>query len=234
MGSNHRRLSRRFYSLVAPPESPSANQHGRRPGRKIGLPPSAMRPWLPDFGPVRATDGGGTGHGRARKKPRTGRVGAVMPTTLTRIPALNCHFRMHARCRCRLVTEVLPGVLGAEGVGDALVGGAVGRKPYGDSDDLGGLFLALACSPLHPAVEDRIADQPETRQSSRSEVPSEELHPKASVRGERPWSAGSGAGRSRLAYVLLSSWRIRVPRRVRVRCVARWSCGQGPGEAEAG
>ena len=45
-----------------------------------------------------------------------------MQTALTRIPALTCHFRMPAYVAAALVTEVLLGVLGAEGLGDALVG----------------------------------------------------------------------------------------------------------------
>ena len=40
-----------------------------------------------------------------------------------------------------------------------------------DHDPIRGLL------PLHPTVEDHIAGQPEIRQSSRSEVPSDELHP---------------------------------------------------------
>jgi hypothetical protein len=36
----------------------------------------------------------------------------------------------------------------------------------------------MASFPLHTTVEDHHTDQPEIRQSSRSEVPSEELHPK--------------------------------------------------------
>ena len=45
-----------------------------------------------------------------------------MQTPLTRIPPLTCHFRMPAPCRRALVTEVLLGVPGAEGLGDVLVG----------------------------------------------------------------------------------------------------------------
>src|SRR5271166_2658164 len=69
-----------------------------------------------------ATDGHGPAHGRERKRPRTGPAGAVMQTALARIPALTCHFRMPALCRRRPRHEVLLGVLGAEGLGDALVG----------------------------------------------------------------------------------------------------------------
>ena len=86
LGSNQRRLSRRFYSPLAPPESPPTDQHGRCSRRIIGLLPSAMRPWVPDFGAARATDGYGPAHGRARKRPRTGPVGAVTQTAPTRAP----------------------------------------------------------------------------------------------------------------------------------------------------
>jgi hypothetical protein len=99
LGSNQRRLSRRFYSPLTPPESPRADQRLRRSRHDSGLPPSVMRPWFPEFGAVPATDGGGPAHGRTRKKPRTGPVGAVIRTAPTRIPALTCHFRMPARCR---------------------------------------------------------------------------------------------------------------------------------------
>ena len=62
--SNHRRRSRRFYSPLAPPESPPADQRVRRSRRDCGLPPSAMRPWAPG-------SGGRTAHGRRRNWPRT-------------------------------------------------------------------------------------------------------------------------------------------------------------------
>jgi hypothetical protein len=101
LASNQRRLSRRFYSTLAPPELPPADQHERASRRDSGLPPSAMRPWAPDPGAVRPTDGSGTAHGRERKRPRTGPVGAVIPTAPIRIPALTCHFRRPARCRRR-------------------------------------------------------------------------------------------------------------------------------------
>ena len=81
MGSNHRRLSRRFtalscYSRLMPPDLRLCD-----PGRDSGRPLSAMRPWAPGSG-VRAvhrpwrnrprtatdqpTDGDGKGHGRGR------------------------------------------------------------------------------------------------------------------------------------------------------------------------
>ena len=71
--SNHRRRSRRFYSPLLLPESPPADQHIRASRRKFGPPPSAVRPCAPDFGAVKATDGGGKGHGQGR----TARAGAV-------------------------------------------------------------------------------------------------------------------------------------------------------------
>ena len=102
MGSNHRRLSRRFYSPNALPESPPADQHVRRSRLDTGPPPSAMRPWALDSGAMRATDGRETGHGRGRKNPRTAPVGAVSLTAPTGIPARTCHFRKPARCRRHL------------------------------------------------------------------------------------------------------------------------------------
>ena len=69
LGSNQRRLSRRFYSPSLLPEVHSADQHIRRSRRRPAPPPSAMRPCVP-----------GLVHGRGRKNPRTGAVGAVTPT----------------------------------------------------------------------------------------------------------------------------------------------------------
>ena len=65
LGSNQRRLSRRFYSTLAPPEPPPADQRIRRTRRVYGPPPSAMRPWVPG-------SGGRACHGRRRTSPRTG------------------------------------------------------------------------------------------------------------------------------------------------------------------
>jgi hypothetical protein len=101
LGSNQRRLSRRFYRPPLLSESHVADQRIRRPRRVSGPPPSAMRPWTPGSGPVRSTDGYGPAHGRERKRPRTGPVGAVMLTILARITTLTCYFRMPARCRRR-------------------------------------------------------------------------------------------------------------------------------------
>src|ERR1035437_5308852 len=73
LGSNQRRLSRRFYRPSLLTEAHAAGQHIRRSRLRPGPPASAMRPWA-----------SGLGHGRGRKKPRTGPVGAV---TLTVRPA---------------------------------------------------------------------------------------------------------------------------------------------------
>ena len=82
LGSNQRRLSRRFYSPSLLPEVHAADQRGRASRRDSGPPWSAMRPWVPCFG-VRAV------HGQARtsrrtgaETPRTGPVGAATPTVL--------------------------------------------------------------------------------------------------------------------------------------------------------
>jgi hypothetical protein len=61
LGSNQRRLSRRFYSPSLLPEVHAADQHIRRLRHDRGPRPSAMRPWAP-----------GLVHGRGRKNPRTG------------------------------------------------------------------------------------------------------------------------------------------------------------------
>jgi hypothetical protein len=60
LGSNRRRLSRRFYrpSLLA--EVHAADQHERASRRDPGLPTSAMRPWAPGPEGAECTDG----HGR--------------------------------------------------------------------------------------------------------------------------------------------------------------------------
>jgi hypothetical protein len=81
LGSNQRRLSRRFYSPILLFEAYAADLRLCHPRRDSERPPSAMRPWAPGFG-VRAvrrpsvnrprtatdqpTDGGGEGHGRGR------------------------------------------------------------------------------------------------------------------------------------------------------------------------
>jgi hypothetical protein len=69
LGSNQQRVSRRFYSPSLLPEAHAADQHIRRSRLRPGRPPSAMRPWA-----------SGLVHGRDRKNPRTGAVGAVTST----------------------------------------------------------------------------------------------------------------------------------------------------------
>jgi len=64
LGSNQRRLSRRFYSPSLLTEEHGADQHIRASMRDFGLPPSAMRPWAPGSGDRAA-------HGRRRNGPRT-------------------------------------------------------------------------------------------------------------------------------------------------------------------
>src|SRR5271165_4375137 len=80
LGSNQRRLSRRFYSPILLFESYAADLRLCHPRRDLGRPPSAMRPWALGLG-VRAarrpwqtrlrtgtekpTDGHGQAHGRA-------------------------------------------------------------------------------------------------------------------------------------------------------------------------
>ena len=69
LGSNQRRLSRRFYSPSLLPEAHAADQHVRRSRLRPAPLPSAMRPCAP-----------GLVHGRGRKRPRTEPVGAVTLT----------------------------------------------------------------------------------------------------------------------------------------------------------
>jgi Integrase core domain len=81
LGSNQRRLSRRFYSTLLLSEAYSADLRLCASRQDLGWPSSAMRPWTPSSG-VRAvgrpsqagprtatdqsTDGGGKGHERGR------------------------------------------------------------------------------------------------------------------------------------------------------------------------
>jgi hypothetical protein len=69
LGSNERRRSRRFYSPIFLFEAYAADLPLCASRRDLGRPPSAMRPWAPDFGAVKATDGDGKGHGRGRVRP---------------------------------------------------------------------------------------------------------------------------------------------------------------------
>jgi hypothetical protein len=58
LGSNQRRLSRRFYGPSLLPGSHAADQRIRASRRDSGPPPSAIRPCAP-----------GVGHGRGRRRP---------------------------------------------------------------------------------------------------------------------------------------------------------------------
>ncbi len=79
-GSNLGRRSQRFYSPILLSEAYAANLWLCVPRRDLGRPPSAMRPWAPGFG-VRAVHGrAGTSLRTGAERPRTGPVGAVMPT----------------------------------------------------------------------------------------------------------------------------------------------------------
>jgi len=71
LGSNQRRLSRRFYSPILLPESPAADQRIRRQRRRDGPPPSATCPCA---------------QGRGRRDARTG-TDAVRHTSVDAAPA---------------------------------------------------------------------------------------------------------------------------------------------------
>ena len=122
LGSNQRRLSRRFYSPLLLPEAhpplTSAYARSRRDLRAAAVRYASVGAGFRGRRSRRgepATDGRGPAHGRARKRPRTGPAGAVMQTALTRIPALTCHFRMPARCRRRPRHRGLPRRPGCRG-----------------------------------------------------------------------------------------------------------------------
>ena len=107
LGSNQRRLSRRFYTPSLLAELPPADQRLCASRHDLGLPPSAMRPWVPGSGGRagrgRSRTGPRTGADRptdgGRERPRTGPAGAVVLAVPVRIPALTCHFRRPARYR---------------------------------------------------------------------------------------------------------------------------------------
>ena len=84
LGSNQRRLSRRFYSPSLLAEADGTDQHIRRSRRRPARRPSAICPCAP-----------GLGHGRGRKKPRTGPMGAV---TLTIRPASSSDLAFQDTC----------------------------------------------------------------------------------------------------------------------------------------
>jgi hypothetical protein len=105
MGSNHRRLSRRFYRpLLLPGPRPLTSTDNVRGAFSVP-PPSAICPWTPNFWAHASTDGHGPAHGRlrtsprtGRKRPRTGLVGAVRPTANPRFSPLTCHFMRPVQC----------------------------------------------------------------------------------------------------------------------------------------
>lgn len=103
----------------------------------FGLPPSAMRPWIPDSRAVRATDG----EEKATDGGRLERLYRPSSPDSCPWPAISgCLLAVVVA----LVTEVLPGVLDGEGTGDALVGGsslpvdAVGADLEQDRDAVAG------------------------------------------------------------------------------------------------
>ena len=113
LGSNQRRLSRRFYSTLAPPESPPADQRLRGSRRDCGPPPSAMCPCAGS---------------RWRGDARTGTDGGVRRLRLhAPIRAFVAFDLRRSSCLLAVAVFLSPrlglGVHGAEGVGDALVGG---------------------------------------------------------------------------------------------------------------
>jgi hypothetical protein len=96
-GSNLRRLSRRFYSPLAPPESPPADQRIRRSRCVCGPPPSAMRPWATGFGDRAVRE-------PWRNRPRTG---ADQPTD-EHGPAHGRGGKGHGRGRWERLCRPLP------------------------------------------------------------------------------------------------------------------------------
>jgi hypothetical protein len=129
LGSNQRRLSRRFYRPLPPPESYATDLRLRVARRDSGAPPSAICPC--------ASGSGGVPPG-------------FLPLTW--------RFRMPARCRrLPLVAGAGPGVRGAEGVGNPPVGGiglpvdAVGVDLEQDGDAVPGAAGDLGRG--HPGVQ---------------------------------------------------------------------------------
>ena len=81
MGSNHRRLSRRFYSPSLLVEAGAAGQRLRRSRRDCGPPPSAMRPWSPGSGATESTDGRGKPTDEGGRSGYTDRPPGFSPLT---------------------------------------------------------------------------------------------------------------------------------------------------------
>jgi hypothetical protein len=98
MGSNHRRLSRRFTARSFCRETRPLTSTDNVRGAFSGPLPSAICPWTPNFWAHASTDGHGPAHGRLRTNPRTGPVGAVRPTTNPRFSPLTCHFMRPVQC----------------------------------------------------------------------------------------------------------------------------------------
>ena len=73
LGSNQRRLSRRFYSPLLQGEADAADQRLCASRRVFGVSPSAMRPWLPGRVGAESTDG----HGRRDRSGLRTVTGAV-------------------------------------------------------------------------------------------------------------------------------------------------------------
>ena len=107
LGSNQRRLSRRFYSPILLFGSYAADLHSCVPRRDLGPPPSAVCPWAGS-------------PGRSWVPVSTDAIrGACDFTTLTCPSAAGRRFfRMPARCRClrrRVGRALAPGVHQAPG-----------------------------------------------------------------------------------------------------------------------
>ena len=108
LGSNQRRLSRRFYSPSLLAEADAAGQHIRRSRRRPGPSPSAMRPCV--LGLVHGR--GRKTHGRGRwERLRRPSAGFSLLTWHFRIPARCCRHIPHHRVRTRA------GCLGRQSVG---------------------------------------------------------------------------------------------------------------------
>ena len=113
LGSNQRRLSRRFYSPILLFEAYAADLRLCASRRDLGPPPSAIRPCAGS---------------RWRGDARTGTDGGVRRLRLhAPIRAFVAFDLRRSRCHFAVAVFLVPrfwlGVLAAEGVGDALVGG---------------------------------------------------------------------------------------------------------------
>ena len=115
LGSNQRRLSRRFYSPSLLAEADAADQRIRASRCDSGPPPSAMRPCEPGSGAVKATDGGAEATDGAGRSGYADRPPGFCPLTW--------HFRLRLDIAVSLVYGVLLGVPGGGGAGDPPVGG---------------------------------------------------------------------------------------------------------------